>query len=786
MSTELKLTDYATGLTQAEAEKMLKEFGPNEVVEEKKNVFELLLEKFWGPIPWVLGTVIIISVFQERMADTLIIFGLLIFCALVDFLRDYSIRRTVKTLHGQLQDLVSVLRDSKWVKKPYRDLVSGDVIRLKTGSVVPADVLVIEGLARVNESILTGDVREVIKHPKENIYSGSVITRGWVSAVVGSTGKRMLYHKTIEELISAKKVSLLDEIAVKLEKWPMFTSFFILTIAVIVSWIRGISLFEILPLMLVLLLGSVPLALSAVFSLSMAITSRRLAGSCALVTRLDAPNDAACMDILLLNKTGTLTVNHPNIVRIIPAGAFTDYDVIQYGAMTSDEVNENPIDDAFFKRASEMDLMPLSITPTTFLPFNPQTRKAKATIVTDDVQYRLSKGSFEAVARDCGMGPEELERWRRIVANFARDGFRTIAVAKSDFTGKMELVGLAGLEDVTRTDTAEQISKLVALGIRLKLITGEALPIAQRVARAIGLGSNIIDVTALVKSDNWVELLETCDGVANVYPEDKIWMIKALQERRHIIGFTGDAVTDAPALRQADVGIAIKSATNFAKSAASIVLTRDGLGGIVSAVNGGRNVFECLNAWILSKMGGITFKTGFIILSFLILGDYIITAAATLILMFLSDYVKTALATDHENAPPHPDHWHIRKQAFTGVFMGLILIGEAGGLLYFGWDYFNLDASDGTLNTFSFLLMLFFTVFFVFSVRERGFFWRSRPSWPLFLVFLITLSFGLVISIAGLLGFTAISLNHALLIMAYTFVVTFFINDFIKYLIARE
>jgi len=787
MSSELKLTDYATGLTQAEAEKMLKRYGPNEVIDERKNAFVLLLEKFWGPVPWVLSAAIVASVLQERMTDAFIIFFLLVFCVLVDFIQDYGFRETVRSLHRKLQDRVFVFRDGAWIKTPHRDLVSGDLVRLKTGSVVPADALVIEGTARVNESILTGDVREIIKHAKENIYSGSVITRGWVSAIVGSTGKRMLYYKTIAELTSSREASLLDEIAAKIEKWSIFTASFVLLVVAITSWIRGISLFDILPLLLVLLLGAIPVALSAFFSLSMGITARRLAHNCALVTRLDAPNDAACMDILLLNKTGTLTVNRPVIARIIPADHFTDEDVIQYGTIISDEVNANPIDNAFFNKADEMGFIPLRLSPTIFLPFNPQTRRAKATIVTDEMEYRLSKGAFESVARECGMGRNELESWRGRVENLAREGLRTVAVAKSDFTGKMEIVGLACMQDAVHADTKEQVRKLIAQGIALKLVTGETLTIARKMARSIGLGDNIVDVTELVKSDNWVELLEKCDGVAHVFPEDRVWMVKALQERGHIIGITGDAVTDAPALRQADVGIAINSATSFAKNAASVVLTKDGLGGIVNAINGGRNVFECLNAWILSKTGGITFKTGFIILSFFVLGDYVITATAALLLMFLSDYVKLALATDHESTPSHPDHWNLKKQVFTGIFFGLLLIAEASGLLYFGWDYFNLNDSSSVKNTFYFLLMLFFTVFSVFSVRERGLFWRSSmPGLPLFLVFISTLFLGLSIPFSGLPGFAAIPLNHILAIMVYTFVVTFFVNDVIKHLIVRE
>jgi H+-transporting ATPase len=628
-ASDLLLTDMRTGLTSSEVEKRLGQFGFNEVPEKKPSAIIAFAKKFWGLTAWMLEIIIILSWFLQRYADVYIVTGLLLFNAVLGFLEEQRASKAVEALKEKLRANARVLRNGNWKIIPARELVPGDVVRIRHGDFVPADIKIhcteveMHCTLEVDQSALTGESQAVRKQLGDTLYSGSIVKQGEVDGIVVSTGLKTYFGRTVQLVQLAKPQLHMEKVVSNVVRWLIVIVGALIAVAFVFSMLRSFDLLNVLPIVLVLLLSAIPVALPAMFTTSLAIGARELAKKDVLATRLSAVEDAATMNVLCADKTGTITLNKLSIAHVTPLHGFKEKDVILYGAMASQEANQDPIDLAFLDIARQRKLLADTYVQKGFVPFDPEKRRTEAIIERANEEFKVMKGAVTTIAKACGLEGEEISRLKIDSEKFASKGYRTLAVAKSDIQGQLQLVGLATLHDTPRSDSKQLIQELKELGISVKMLTGDALPIAKEIASEVGLSENVISVSvlkALIK-ENSIEAAEAAekhDGFAEVYPEDKYTIVKSLQAHRRIVGMTGDGVNDAPALKQAEVGIAVSSATDVAKGAASVILTSEGLTSIVDLVKNGRVIYERITAWILSKIVRTLQIAVFVVLAFLL------------------------------------------------------------------------------------------------------------------------------------------------------------------------
>jgi H+-transporting ATPase len=777
--------DLIHGLTSEEAELRRLRFGPNEVGETKPHPVRDFIKKFWGLTAWMLEAIILLSWFLGKFADVAIVGALLIVNAVISSLEERKSSRAVEELKAKLQIHARTLRDGVWTLVPSRDLVPGDILRVRSGDFIPADLKIVEGAAAADQSALTGESMTVDKKPEDRLYAGSVIKRGEATGVVIGTGAATNYGKTTQLVQLARPKLHMEEVVARLVKRLLLIIGGLLVLTMGVSVLRGYPFLEILPLMLVLLLSAIPVALPVMFTVSLALGARELAKDNVLVTRLSATEDAATMDVLCVDKTGTLTLNELSVSRIFPLGAFSEEDVILFGALASREANQDPLDLAFIRLARERGLGGVPYIQESFVPFDPETRKTEARIRREHESFRVLKGAVAVIVGECGLGTEELAALEARLEDFSKAGSKTLAVARQN-DGRPEMVGLAALRDGLRPDSKDLIQALQALGVSVKMLTGDALPIARQIAREVGLGSEIApmaDLKTLLATEPAaaLSLMEKSAGFAEVYPEDKFLIVQSLQAGRHVVGMTGDGVNDAPALKQAEVGIAVKSATDIAKASASVVLTSPGLSGIVTLVRNGRKIYQRINTWILNKIMRTILKTAFIVGVFLITGDFVVSAFAMVLLLLMTDFVKISLSTDRVRWSRSPDTWNIAAFVKVAAVLGGTMVLESLILLRIGLKMWHWLPSDPHVRTFSFAILLFSALTSLWVIRERRHFWSSSPSRVLLIAVLADMFVGILISSFGIPGaLPPIPFQAILLILGYNAVVSLFVNDLVK------
>ncbi len=779
-------SDLSKGLTVEEAKARLLRNGYNEVQEKRRNPFLRFLKKFWGPAEWMLEAIIFLSWLLQKDSDFYIVSALLVFNAILGFAQEQRAINAVESLKKKLQVYTRVLRGGAWDVVQARELVSGDIIRLRMGDFVPADVKVAEGSVMVDQAALTGESEPLEKAKDDALYSGSIITRGEAGGVVIATGAETYFGKTVQLVQIAKPKLHIQDVVSDLSKWLLLIVLALLAVAVVFSLINGLSLLDSLPLMLILLLGAVPVALPAMFTISMAISSMELVRKGVLVTRLSAPDDAASMDILCVDKTGTITSGRLSVNEVLPYNGFRADDVLLYGALASQEANQDNIDAAFISAAKGRKLLDAPPPVLKFIPFDTTARRTEAVVKLGGKHVRVMKGAVDVIARLCGQDEAAVRRLEATMDHLARNGYRTLAVAAGEGKGGIRLAGLVALHDPLRDDTLQMVSELKDLGVSIKLLTGDALPIGREISKEAGIGGNVIKVSNLKQyfDENPAEageLAEKSDGFAEIYPGDKFTIVKSLQSRGHIIGMTGDGVNDAPALRQAEVGIAVSNATDVAKGSASIVLTGPGLPHVVEPIKSGRLMFKRINTWILNKITRTILKTCFIVFAFLLTGRFVVSSTAVLLMIFMTDFVKITLSTDNVKMSRKPDVWDIRGLTRISILLGLVLVVEAFGLLYLGDHFFGLMANDAALHTFSFEILFFFAMFSVFVLREHGHFWDSAPSKVFFGAVVADMAIAIVIVSAGWLGMGAVPLDMTAFVIGYSVIFPLIVNDYIKH-----
>jgi plasma-membrane proton-efflux P-type ATPase len=774
------------GLTQVEVVVQRKEHGYNEVAEETGHPVVRFLRKFWGISAWMLELIMVLSAILRKYSDLAVVGALLVVNAVLSFMQEHRAAGVVETLRRRLQVSARVRREASWQVIPARELVPGDIVRMRPGDIIPADVKLLTGTLSVDQSALTGESKDADKAPGEVLSSGSVVRRGEGNGVVMLTGAKTYFGRTTELVEKARPKLHIEAVVAKIVRWLFLIVGALLSVVIVMSLIRGAPLLEVVPLMLVLLMSAVPVALPVMFTVSMAVGSKELAKSGVLVTRLSAAEDAATMDVLCVDKTGTITMNQLAVTGVIPLEDATEADVLFVGALASQAANQDPIDLAFLAAAKERHIFDgaPAVKPISFSPFDATNRRTEAVVEQNGQRLRVVKGAVRAVAQACGLEAPAIESLEGRVSESALKGYRTLAVARGPETGAPALVGLVSLYDPPRADAQQLIAKLRDLGVSVKMLTGDALAVASEIASGVGLPNirRVADLKAAgaQAGNEAVDLLAGADGFAEVYPEDKYIVVQHLQAAGHVTGMTGDGVNDAPALRQAEVGIAVSTATDVAKGAASVVLIEPGLTNIVALVEQGRTVYQRVLTWIINKISRTILKAAFVAIAFVVTGKFVVSALAMLLLVFVMDFATIALATDCVRPSKKPETWNIGGFITVSAVLGVAMVAETLFFLFIAWSRFGLATDSNVLCTFSFLTLLYFCVFSILSVRERRWFWATVPSKPFMAALIAGTLVGTVLTFVGLPGLPPLSWWQTLVTFGYAMVACLVVNDAVK------
>jgi plasma-membrane proton-efflux P-type ATPase len=775
-----------TGLTHAEVDVRRKEHGYNEVAEQKGHPILLFLGKFWGLSAWMLETIMVLSAVLRKYPDLAVVSTLLVVNAVVSFMQERRAVGVVETLRRRLQVSARVRRDTSWQAIPARELVPGDIVRVRPGDIIPADVKLLTGALTVDQSALTGESKDADKAPGAVLSSGSVVRRGEGNGVVMLTGAKTYFGRTTELVQQARPKLHIDAVMAKVVGWLFLVVGVLLAMVVIASFLRHTPLLEMIPLMLILFMSAIPLSLPVMFTVSMAVGSKELAKQGVLVTRLSAAEDAATMDVLCVDKTGTITMNKLAVTGVIPLEHSTEADVLFAGALASQEANQDPIDLAFLNAAKErhiFDHLP-KVTPVSFAPFDAKNRRTEAVVEQNGQRLRVMKGAVRTVAEACGLQPPAIETLEARVSESAAKGYRMLAVARGPETGAPVVLGLVSLYDPPRPDAGQLIATLHGLGVPVKMLTGDAQAVAREIGQGVGLPNirRVADLKAAgaQAGNESVDLLAGADGFAEVFPEDKYIVVKHLQAAGHVAGMTGDGVNDAPALRQAEVGIAVSTATDVAKGAASVVLTEPGLTNIVALVKQGRTVYQRILTYIINKISRTILKTAFVAIAFMVTGKFVMSSFAMLLLVFVTDVAKISLATDRVRPSRTPETWNIGPLITVSVVLGALMVVESLLVLWSGWSHCCLAANNNALYTFSFLTLLYFAAFSIVSARERRWFWATMPSKVVLVAVTAEVLVGTVLTRVGLPGLLPLPWSQTLAIFAYAMVSCLVVNDAVK------
>ncbi len=774
-------TNATTGLSTQQATRALQHYGFNEIPEKKPHIIVKLLKKFWGVTAWMLELIIVLSWILNRRIDLYIVSALLVSNALISFMEEWVASNACGKSQKEAPYQREGLRDGQWVLVPARQLAPGDIISIKMGDFVPADIKLVEGTLTVDESALTGESLPQSKGVNDAVYSGSIIRAGEAKGIVILTGTRTSFGKTVELVQLAAPRPHVESIISSVSVRLLLVVVVLVLITSIVSVYKGISLVEILPLMLVLLLGAIPVALPAMFTVSMALGSQELLKKNILVVRLNAIEDAAGLTVLCIDKTGTLTLNQLAIADSVPLHGYNTRDVILCGALASEDESLDPIDLAFISQAQKEHLL-AGYTRSEFVPFDQVTKRTEALVEKGGEEFRVYKGALGPMIKKFGLNEQQSTELMSYADAFAKKGFRTIAVART-INSRPTIIGLVALQDPARPESKQVLKDLKDLGITIKVLTGDALSIAQQIAKTVGLDTQAVDYSAYrdkIKADPTLaaQIITDTTLFAEIYPEDKYNIVKILQNEGQIVGMTGDGVNDAPALQQAEVGIAVDDATDVAKKSASVVLTHPGLFNIDELIKMGRLVFARVNTWILDKICRTILKTGFVVVAFFITGIYVISSTEMLLLVFMIDFVTLSLATDKETISKTPCKWDLPGLDRLALFLGIAMVIEALGLLYVGMHYLKYEGE--MLHTFSFEILFYFALFSAFIVREKKHFWASLPSKTFLFAILADGIAAFFITTYGLLGMSVIPIHITLLVIAYASIFSLLINDLLK------
>ncbi len=751
-----KLSSSEKGLSSSEAKSRLEQYGPNVISEKKVNPILKFLSYFWGPIPWMIEVAVILSAVINHWEDFGIILSLLLLNAVVGFWQEHKADNAIELLKQKLALEARVLRDSKWLQVPARELVPGDVVRVRLGDRVPADIKLVDGgYLMLDESALTGESMPVEKHVSDVSYAGSIVRQGEMTALVVSTGMVTYFGKTARLVEKAKTQSHFKKAVVKIGDYLIFLAVALVAVIFLVALFRNEGLLETLQFALVLTVAAIPVALPAVLSVTMAIGAIALAKREAIVSKLVAIEEMAGMDVLCSDKTGTITKNDITVAEILALEGFTEKDVLLFGNLASREEDKDPIDNAIITKAKTLQLLDGAsgiYRTIEFKPFDPVSKRTEATIEdTKGNHFKVAKGAPQVILSLVTNKDVISSNIGEHVDVFAAKGYRALGVAKTDAQENWQFVGLIALHDPPREDSAETIKTAQSMGVNVKMVTGDHTAIAKEISKQVNLGTNIVQASSFLdKPDREAQsIVENADGFAQVFPEHKYHIVELLQTKGHIVGMTGDGVNDAPALKKADVGIAVAGATDAAKSAAAIVLTKSGLSVIIDSLKQSRKIFQRMNNYAIYRIAETIRILIFITLSIIVFQFYPVTALMIVLLALLNDAPIMTIAYDNVKYSDKPDKWNLRMLLSIATMLGIMGVFESFLLLYIGKEVLNL--SLGVLQSFMYLKLSVAGHLTVFMARTRGHFWSVKPAKPLLIAVIGTQLIATLITVYGFL-----------------------------------
>ena len=777
-----KLSTTREGLTSSEAARRLQKYGRNEIAEKKQSRLIAFLRYFWGPIPWMIEAAAVISALIQHWEDLGIISVLLAVNATVGFWQENKASNAIELLKKRLALRATVLRDGAWVDLPAAELVPGDITRLRLGNIVPADARLIDGeYLLVDQSALTGESLPVEKHPADLAYASSIVRQGEMDSVVVATGMGTYFGKTTKLVEEAETKSHFQKAIVRIGDYLIAIAAVLVTITTLVGVYRQLGVFELLQFGLVLVVAAIPAALPAVLSVSMAVGAEALAKKQAIVSKLVAIEELAGVDILCADKTGTITKNQLTVGEVRPLAGYTQDDVVLYATLASREEDKDPIDDTIIARAKESAGGPARIAEykvDSFHPFDPVSKRTEAGVESAGGQtFRVSKGAPQAILGLVKATGEVQKAVNGSVDEFATKGYRALGVARTA-GGAWEYVGLVSLYDPPREDSAETIATAEAMGMSVKMVTGDHAAIAREVSGLVGLGTNIATASSFLEEPDAEagSMIEAADGFAEVFPEHKYRIVDLLQKKGHIVCMTGDGVNDAPALKKADAGIAVAGATDAAKSAADVVLTSPGLSVIIDAVKESRMIFQRMISYAIYRINETIRVLLFITASIIVFQFYPVTALMIVLLALLNDLPIMTIAYDNVRYSKKPERWNMRSILGIATFLGTLGVFETFGMLYIGLGVLHLN--HDVLQSFIYLKLSVAGHLALFMARTKGPFWSIRPARPLFLAVVLTQLTATLITVYGVL-LPAMGWSLAALVWGYAFLV-FLLIDFLK------
>lgn len=782
---ELPHTDPQQGLTSSEVQARLAQFGANALAEKTTSPLMKLLSFFWGPIPWMIEIAAILSAVVQHWEDFTIICAMLVINAGVGFWQEYKADNAIALLKQKLALKARVLRDGHWQDCSAADLVPGDIVRVKLGDILPADLELLEGeFLSLDQSALTGESLPVDRKVGDTAYSGSIAKQGDMKAVVTATGMNTFFGKTAGLVQQAGTRSHFQRAILKIGNFLILVTLALVVLILLVALFRHDPMVDTLLFALVLTVAAIPVALPAVLSVTLAVGAEKLARMKAIVSRLVSIEEMAGMDVLCSDKTGTLTQNKLKLGDTFPLQNDTHDDMILAAALASDAEAPDAIDQAILAAVPDQQL-PDGYRVESFHPFDPVGKRTEAAVIGPDGHFRVSKGAPQAILTLCDPHDGLREAVNQQVDTFASHGFRTLGVARTDKEGQWQYLGLLPLFDPPREDSASTIDEMRHQGITIKMVTGDHLAIAREMAAKLHLGNKLASADEVFGSEASElnrDTAESVDGFAQVFPEHKYELVKALQANGHIVGMTGDGVNDAPALKQADVGIAVSGATDAARAAADLVLTAPGLSVIARAVDEARRIFQRMNSYAIYRIAETIRVLLFMTLSILIFNFYPVTAVMIVIIALLNDFPIMMIAYDNAAIAAKPVRWDMTRVLIVSTLLGILGVIASFGLFWIAEEYLHLPRDQ--IQSLIFLKLLVAGHLTIFLTRSNGPLWE-KP-YPNLAFFSVTFATKILGTLAAVYGWFVepIGWQYALGVWGYA-LVWLLVNNHVKVLVYR-
>ncbi len=796
-------TDEKKGLSANEARKRLEEYGLNEVKEKEESFLHRVFRRFYGPIPFMIELAAALSAATAKWDDFGIILFLLIVNAGIDLWQEGKALDALKVLKNKLAKKSLVLRDGKFSEIDARNLVPGDIVKVKIGDIIPADIKILEtqGL-EIDQSALTGESLPVDKKTGDIAYGNSILKKGEAIALVLNTGLNTYFGKTVSLVAKAEKVSRshLQEAVIKIGRYLIMVAIVLAAAILVVSLLRGQPFVDILRFVLVLTVASIPVAMPAILSVTLAVGAVKLSKKQAIVSKLASIEELAGMDTLCFDKTGTLTQNKMSLAEPFPVGKNTADDLILYGALSSSEEEHDPIETPIFDYLKNKKIYSKlkNYKRLKFKPFNPVDKRTEALLSYKGKRLTVTKGAVQVILKFTKLEGKEKEIVNKKIDEYSKEGMRTLAVAIKK-SKRYELVGIIPLLDPPRKDSKEILKEAKGLGMNLKMLTGDNILIAKYISNLVGIGKNILNARVLNKGNQKVTTvgsktqslkidsktskeLEEANGFAEVYPEDKYFIVDGLQKKGHIVGMTGDGVNDAPALSKADGGIAVSGATDAARASADLILTNKGLSVIIDAIKEARKIFLRMKSYSTYRIAETMRLIFFITASIIVLGFYPISPIMIILLLIFNDLPILAIAYDNTQIEERPVKWNLKEVLTVATALGFFGVLASFGALYLAKNVFGLSLA--LVQTVIFLKLAVAGHSTIYVARTDKRFWQKPYPAPILLI----AGFGteIIATLFAVYGWfiSPIGWAYAGLIWAYAFL-WFLVNDEVKILVYK-